>query len=416
MRLLSGLFGSPQITSSRNRFLVLDIGGGFIKGGILNIRKDENGFKGEMIVCKKERRETFFDDHRTVLSYEELRGNILRILSALRGATKEDIPKNAILVCDQLFVSLRSFALKEYREKTKGKIDQGELQSMLQHMYLEMQKQISKESSEEIKIADIQIQELHIDGYKVGDPIGYEGKEVSANLAVTYLPQTTIEILKKIMDELLFDSVSLFSDIFCAQFLYSFGDNASANNSFLIVDIGEYITQVGLVKNGKFVKARYCYAGFSNFIKKIASELQIGFAEAEHVALEYARSGLSAHSYEKIDAILAQEKVLWENGMTIVFEEMGELSKLPAKILFIGGVSNTDLFRKLIAEDHDILSFFEDGEVPDLIDVNKTFPFMDSRLESANSNAYYNIYCAATRFLANIRENGAGRSMRRFIS
>ena len=414
MQLLSGLFGSQQVSSSRNRFLVLDMGGGYIKGGILNIKKD-GGFQGEVLVCKKERRETFFDDYRTVLSYEELRGNILRMLSALRGATKEDIPKNLILVCDQLFVGVHSFTLKEYRERSKGKIDQGELQNILQHMHLEIQKQVSKESNSDARVVDIQIQELHIDGYAVEDPVGYEGKELAVNIAATHIPQTNIEIIKKITDELSFDSVSLFSDIFCAQFVHSFGGESLSKDSFLVVDVGEYTTQACLVKSGKFVKACYCNVGFNNFIKKISLELQIGFTEAEHVALQYAKSGLSAHSYANIDSILSNEKMLWKNSVTIMFEEMGELSKLPAKMLFVGGMSQTDLFKKLVAEDEDILSFFEGGEAPELVETKKTFPFIGGQLDETNSNAYYNIYCASARFLANLRENGTSRSLRRLL-
>ena len=247
------------------------------------------------------------------------------------------------------------------------------------------------------------------------NPIGYEGKELTVNVAVTYIPQTNIEIIKKITDELSFDSVSLFSDIFFAQFVHSFDGSAFSRDSFLVVDIGEYTTQVCLVKGGKFVKARYCNVGFSNFIKKIASELQIGFTEAEHVAIQYARGGLSARSHANIDSMLSHEKMLWKNSMTIVFEEMGELSKLPAKILFIGGVSQTDFFKKLAAEEEDILSFFESGEAPKLIETKKAFPFISGQLDTASSNAYYNIYCASSRFLVNLRENGTSRSLRRLL-
>jgi cell division protein FtsA len=404
---------SKNDTPERNRFLILDIGGGYLKGGVLEIKKKEKFF-GEIVVCKKERRESFFSGNKDAVDYEELKDNVLRLISSIRNSTKQDLPKNVILCFDQIYTEVKSVVVKEYRDKPKEKIDLAEMKNILQHAFWNMRDRLNKNRIDgDVKILDAKIQEITIDGYKIINPIDFEGKEISFVVGVAAMSRTNYEIVRRLSEDLKVDISAVYSDVFCAVNSQTQGERSS--QSFLFVDFGASATQLALVKKGGFEKANYFNMGTDVFTKKVVSELGVGFSEAEEIMIKYCEKKLSEYAFRKIDKMIENEKNVWQNGMLTALEEMGETGDFPKTVLMTGGGSKMPFAQKFFEKNPAFLELFGSGDGPAMINYQDFGSLVTNKSDSDPQSLYFNIFSSSFRFLSGFGDDVINQNFRRIL-
>ena len=411
MSIFNKLFTDKKANPNRNRFLILDMGGGFLKGGILEIEKKEV-YSGKILGFMKERREAFLGDIREEFAYEELKDNLQRLFSSLRTFVDDDLPSKTIFCFDQPFSGIKRLLIKEYRQKPKNRIDVAELKNIFQHAYDSAKATMNKNRmNTDFKIFDVHIQEILIDGYKVVNPVGFEGREIAFDIVISYLPQTNFEIVKKLCMDLNLEVSTVYNDIFCV--FNSQARSERSNKDFLAIDFGSLITQLFLVRRGMFINSNYFNIGANSFVKKIKAEMNIGFSEAEEILDKYSVKKISEYAYKKIDKMMESEKILWQNGVIIALEEMEEFGNFPQSIMMVGGGSKMPFIMDSLKKSKNYLKMFEDKNPPDEIPLVGSSSMIESSPSMDSNPVYFNIFSCALRFVMNLNNNEIERNFKR---
>jgi len=75
------------------------------------------------------------------------------------------------------------------------------------------------------------------------------------------------------------------------------------------------------------------------FTKRIASEFNLGFGEAEKLKILYSDGELEKSREEKVAKALEGDCQVWISGVQLALEEFSSVDLLPSKILLCGGGS-----------------------------------------------------------------------------
>lgn len=85
------------------------------------------------------------------------------------------------------------------------------------------------------------------------------------------------------------------------------------------------------------------------FTKSLADRLEVSFARAEELKVEYAR-GAELDERDQIKAIVAEDVAVWQAGVELVLEEFGKHGQLPARLELCGGGSRLPELREALLD------------------------------------------------------------------
>jgi cell division protein FtsA len=104
----------------------------------------------------------------------------------------------------------------------------------------------------------------------------------------------------------------------------------------LFIDVGGGTTDVALVRVGGVDSTRMFALGGRAFTKSLADRLEIPFARAEEVKIDFAK-GAPVEQRDEIEAIIAEDVAVWAAGVELVLEEFAREGQLPGRIYLCGG-------------------------------------------------------------------------------
>ncbi len=215
------------------------------------------------------------------------------------------------------------------------------------------QKQLESETGKkniEIKLVNSAIVSIHIDTYKVSNPIGFQGKEVVIQLYTAFAPMVHIGALERTAEELDLDLLAVAAEPFAVS-RSVIGVDAASNLTAILIDVGGGSTDIAVVDDGGVQGTRMFGIGGRAFTKAIATELDLNFTEAEEVKLALGKDTLDTAT--KTKALQAVDRTLsvWLDGVELALSEFTNVDHLPHRILLCGGgVSLQPLVRALKEE------------------------------------------------------------------
>src|SRR5439155_8860767 len=104
----------------------------------------------------------------------------------------------------------------------------------------------------------------------------------------------------------------------------------------LFVDVGGGTTDVALVRGGGIEGTRMFALGGRAFTKSLADRLDLPFARAEQLKVDYAR-GLLVERHDDVARIVGEDVAVWAAGVGLVMEELSGGDLLPGRIYMCGG-------------------------------------------------------------------------------
>lgn len=201
------------------------------------------------------------------------------------------------------------------------------------------QKQLELETGKrnvEVKLVNSAIVAIHIDTYKVSNPIGFQGKEIAIQLYTAFAPMVHIGALERAAAELDLDLMAVAAEPFAVSRAV-IGADAASNFTAILIDIGGGTTDIAVVDDGGVQGTKMFGIGGRAFTKAIATELDLDFAEAEQIKTELSRGSLESSA--KAKALKAIERTLgvWIDGVELALSEFTNIDHLPHKIYLCGG-------------------------------------------------------------------------------
>jgi cell division protein FtsA len=196
-----------------------------------------------------------------------------------------------------------------------------------------------------------------IDGQRVSNPLGFQGKDVSIGIFNAFAPIVQLGALQTIVEELNLDLLTVAAEPYAVAKAVTMED--SQEFSAIFVDIGGGTTDVAIVRNGGLEGTKMFGFGGRTFTKRLSEVLNVSFSNAEEIKLSYAKKILDEKSNRLVHEALDSDCKVWLAGVELSLGEFStargpeepEVEPLPSKILLCGGGSALPDIKKVLSQD-----------------------------------------------------------------
>ncbi len=334
-----GLF-SKKTVPRRNHYLALDIGTEFVKALICV----SEGTKARVVGVGR-RRQKLGDMQSGVVT--DIGGVIENCQEAI-----EEAEKMAGVYATQMILGIAGELVKgatttvSYTRRDPDlKIDLAELRNIVHKVQWKAFDQVRSQLAFEtgyneidVKLVNAAVVDVRIDGYKVANPIGFQGKEVTVGIFNAFAPLVHFGALQTIAAELGRDLLAITAEPYAVSRCMGFEDGG--NHSAIFIDIGGGTTDIAIVRYGAVEGIRMFTLGGRTFTKRLAQSLNISFQEAEEVKLAYSGDLLEKQSHKIVREAMKSDCEVWLSGVSLTLSEFENIDILPSRIYLCGGGSH----------------------------------------------------------------------------
>lgn len=278
-----------------------------------------------------------------------------------------------------------------YRRKNGNKpISEAEMSAIIKRVQdragEKARKEVALETSNEdveVRLINSAIVSLQIDGYKVSNPIGFKGSDLTIQFYTAFAPLVHISAIEKVCAELSLDLLAVAVEPFavCRACL---GDDLDSNFSAIVMDIGGGTTDIAIVDDGGVEGTKMFGIGGRSFTHQISTKLGIDFDAAEKykVNLDNPQLKITPEVRRRIDAAVEANLSVWLSGVSIALEDFTMLETFPGRILLCGGgaglsalqeeLATSDWYQDLPFSRRPIVHLVDDEDIPGIQNTTDT--------------------------------------------
>lgn len=367
-------------------FLSLDVGTEFVK--VLVFRVDKKIEKGVVVGVGQARQRLGNMNYGAISDIGQVILSCERAINQAEKMAGVGRVRRAIMGIAGEFVKGTTTTVHYERARPEVRIDLPELKNIIQKVQWRAFDRIRKQLAWEAGMKEMDVQLINasvvgvkIDGYQVSNPIGFQGREVSVSIFNAYAPMMHLGALQSVAEELDLDLVSIAAEPFAV--VQAMGLENNSNFGAIFVDIGGGTTDVALVRNGGLEGTVMFALGGRVFTKRISTELEISFEEAERIKMGYSLGRLSPNMMERVGRALEEDCAVWLSGFEVALESFSEVKTdlLPPRILLCGGGAGLPEIHKSLSRNNwfsnfpfpkkPTISFIQPRDVVNLIDETK---------------------------------------------
>ncbi len=201
----------------------------------------------------------------------------------------------------------------------------------------------------EIRLVNSALVSIEIDGYKVTNPVGFQGKEVVVQLYTAFAPMIHIGALERTAQELDIDLLAVAAEPFAVS-RSVIGDDPNANMSAILMDVGGGTTDIAVVNDGGVQGTKMFGIGGRAYTRSIERDLDVSFTVAEELKMSLGTNKIPAHKRAATETALTKTLDVWTSGVELALGEFTKLDHLPNRLLLCGGGSSLDLLMHRLEE------------------------------------------------------------------
>lgn len=333
-----GLFAKK---SRKNYAISLDIGTEYVKVLIFRIENDVAYVVG---TSRKKQQLSDMQGGRVTDIY----GVIKNCNEALEDAFEvaKVSPKQCVIGIAGELVKGATTTVHYTREKPKEKITVKELKEIIEQVqskaFEKTRSELAWETGQaefDVKLVNSAVVDVRIDGYKVTNPVGFQGRDIQVGIFNAFAPIVHLGALQTIAEELGLDLLSIAAEPYAVARCVGLEDSAEFSSIF--IDIGGGTTDIAVVRGGGVEGTKMFAIGGRVFTKSIADAFDKTFAEAEKLKIDYSAGKIPVDSeiYTKIKKAIENDCEVWLAGVELALEDFANIELLPSKILLCGGGS-----------------------------------------------------------------------------
>ena len=329
------------MSSDQDYIVGLDIGTEFVKALIAKVNGEELD-----IVGVGRARQNVSDMHGGAIA--DIAGVVRNCEDALAQAEDQaglQAKKVVIGIAGELVKGL-THTIKYRRPQPDKPLDVNEMQFIIEKVQeraqVKAQKQIALETGNEdveVKLVNSALVSIHIDGYKVSNPIGFQGKDVSVQIYTAFAPMVHIGALEHVAEDLALELVAVAAEPFAVS-RSVLGTDANSTFTAILVDVGGGTTDIAVVNDGGVEGTRMFGIGGRSFTRTLMTEMDLSYDDAEklkvHLGHEQIKEGVKKRAMSAVDKTLD----VWVSGVELALGDFDSVDHLPSRILLCGGGSS----------------------------------------------------------------------------
>lgn len=204
------------------------------------------------------------------------------------------------------------------------------------------QKQIALETGNadvEIKLINSALVSIHIDGYKVSNPISFQGHDVAVQIYTAFAPMVHIGALERVAEELSLELLAVAAEPFAVS-RSVLGNDANSNFTAILADVGGGTTDIAVVDDGGVEGTKMFGIGGRSFTRTIASELDISYDDAEKLKVNIENEKIKSSVAVNVNKAIDKSLEVWIAGVELALSDFNSADHLPNRILLCGGGSS----------------------------------------------------------------------------
>lgn len=334
---------------------IFDIGSGSIAGAIVQIPKEE----GNLPVILKSIR-TEIDYNKDKLDTNVFIRNMLKTLENVSHdlyLMKVASPKKIFCVIASPWYSSETRILKTTKDSEfvfTSKIADDLLQKEIKQI-LDFNNKKNKSIYSELEIIDSQVMSVALNGYQVSSPIGMKTKSVEMNLIVSSAQKYFLDKLRKVISKDFHDTPVIFSSFMVASYL-AIRDKYISPDSYLILDIGGEITEVGIVSRGSLKSSLSFPFGKKTIFRYISTKMEIDLRDAKELFSLYNDNNLSENKKKELDPLFKSIENSWSESFRNCISLLPHVLALPSTIFLTADNDAIKWFKNVISNEEFIQS------------------------------------------------------------
>lgn len=321
-----------------NYIVALDIGTEFVKALIAEVKGDTL----EIIGAGRAHQE-LADMHSGAIA--DIGGVVRNCEQALAEAEEQaglQAKRVVIGIAGELVKGVTN-TIRYRRPQPDRPLDNAEMEFIIEKVHeraqVKAQKQIALETGNEdveVKLVNSALVSIHIDGYKVSNPIGFQGKDVAVQIYTAFAPMVHIGALERVADELSLELLAVAAEPFAVS-RSVLGDDASSNFTAILVDVGGGTTDIAVVNDGGVEGTKMFGIGGRSFTRTIAADMDLSYKDAEKLKLNINNDQVKPGVRKQLDTAVDKTMEVWISGVELALSEFDSVDHLPNRILLCGG-------------------------------------------------------------------------------
>ena len=371
--MLQNLFKSFKKKPQKEYLLALDIGTEFVKALIFNIENKESHVIGIGVQKQK-----LGDMHGGAIT--DIQGVVWNCKQAIQEAEHMagQKAKKVVLGIAGELVKGSTTRIHYERNTPKDQITLAELKNIVHKVQWKAFDQVRSQLAWEtgypeidVKLVNAAVVDVMIDGYKITNPIGFQGKDIHISIFNAFAPLVHLGALQTVADELDLEVIALSAEPYAvAKSCKQDQEHLSA----VFIDIGGGTTDIAVVRDGGVEGTKMFGFGGRSFTKRLSQVLNVSFQEAENVKHAYSHDRLDRLSRTKVEKSLQSDVDVWVSGVEVTLSDFYNIDLMPSQIYLCGGGAHLPEM-KAVLEKHvwsDSIAFAKSPQVSLLEPVDVT--------------------------------------------
>ena len=342
---------SMRKTEPDSDYLVgLDIGTEFVKALIAKV-------EGETleIVGVGRARQDVSDMHGGAIA--DIAGVVRNCEEALAAAEDQaglQAKRAVIGIAGELVKGLTN-TIKYRRPQPDKPLDVAEMEFIIEKVQeraqVKAQQQIALETGNEdveVKLVNSALVSIHIDGYKVSNPIGFQGRDVAVQIYTAFAPMVHIGALEHVAEDLALELVAVAAEPFAVS-RSVLGTDSNSSFTAILADVGGGTTDIAVVNDGGVEGTRMFGIGGRSFTRTIMTDMDLNYSDAEKLKLHVNHEQIKPSVKKQLDGAIEKTLEVWLAGVELALSEFDSVDHLPSRILLCGGGASLEQLVKALS-------------------------------------------------------------------
>ncbi len=195
----------------------------------------------------------------------------------------------------------------------------------------------------EIEIIEHYIMSVSLNGYDIDLPIGMHTEAIEMNIVASFSQKVFLDKICQVVSKTFHDIPVSFSSFIIASY-FAIRDKYISPNSYLLLDIGGEVTEVGIVSKGVLKASLSFPFGRKTYFKYMCTKLEIELRDAQELFNLYNSGQLSEEKRKEVEPLFKSIENSWSESFRNSVGNLPHVLALPSTVF--------------LTADHDMLPYF----------------------------------------------------------